>query len=70
VLLTHNSDDFELLHDLVRLVGGHHPGLLIVRKDNDPRRDLNPRRIVRALANLVAANVPTADEYIVLNHWR
>jgi predicted nuclease of predicted toxin-antitoxin system len=70
VLLTHNYDDFQLLHDLVQLVGGHHPGILVVRRDNDRRRDLSARGIVRALRQLIAANVPVADELIILNHWR
>jgi hypothetical protein len=49
VLLTHNYDDFKLLHELVILVRGHHPGLLIVRKDNDLSRDL---RRVESFARL------------------
>ena len=31
VLLTHDHEDFTLLHELVLLAGGHHPGILIVR---------------------------------------
>jgi hypothetical protein len=69
-LLTRNYRDFELLHDLVMAAQGHHPGLLIVRRDNDPSRNLKPRDIVRAVANLLAAGIPIADQYIVLNHWR
>jgi hypothetical protein len=55
VLLSRNHDDFENLHDLVAAVGGHHPGILIVRKDNNPKRDLSFHGIVRAIANLLAA---------------
>jgi hypothetical protein len=69
-LLTHNYDDFKLLHELVILVGGHHPGLLIVRKDNDLSRDLRPRGIVRAIANLVASGLPLPDQLHILNQWR
>jgi predicted nuclease of predicted toxin-antitoxin system len=70
VLLSHNYDDFKLLHDLIMTAGGHHPGLLVVRKDNNPQRDLSPAGIVRAIARLLAAGVPVADTYHVLNHWR
>ena len=70
VLLTRNHDDFKLLHELVLLVGGHHPGILVVYRDNDPKRDLKPRNIVRAIRNLIAAAAPIADELNVLNHWR
>ena len=51
-------------------IGGHHPGVLTVRKDNDPKRDLKPAGIVRALRNLENANAPIADQFIVLNHYR
>jgi Domain of unknown function (DUF5615) len=70
VFLTHNHRDFVFLHELVLESQGHHPGVLIVRRDNDPRRDLSPRGIVRALGNLLAAGIIVADECIVLNHWR
>jgi predicted nuclease of predicted toxin-antitoxin system len=69
-LLTHNYKDFKLLHQLVLLAGGNHPGLLAVRRDNDPTRDLTPKQIVRALRNLIAAGVPIRDELHILNHWR
>ena len=70
VLLTHNHEDYDLLHRLVLFVSGHHPGVWAVRRDNDPTRDMNPRRIVRAIRNLLAAAVPIADQIYVLNHWR
>jgi hypothetical protein len=69
-LLSGNYKDFEHLHDLVLETGGHHLGVLIVRRDNDPRRDLTPRGIVRALTNLLAAGISIADQYVILNHWR
>ena len=59
-----------MLHPLVVGSGGHHAGVLIVRKDNDPKRDLDARGIVRALRKLINAGAPIADELIVLNHWR
>ena len=70
VLLTHNHDDFKRLHELVLLVAGHHPGILVVRRDNDPTRDLRPRGIVRALRNLSASGVSIPDQLHIINHWR
>jgi len=70
VLLTHNYDDFEELHNLVRAAGGHHPGVLTVRRDNNPKRDLDEKGIVRAVGKLLAAGVPVADQFTILNHWR
>ncbi len=70
MLLSHNHDDFQELHDLVIQVQGHHPGILVVRRDNDPKRDLKAAGIVRAIRNLEAAGVPVRDTFHVLNHWR
>ena len=70
VLLTRNHDDFEDLHLLVQATSGKHPGILVVRSDNDPSRDMKDRDIVRAIGNLEGAGVPIANEFHVLNHWR
>jgi predicted nuclease of predicted toxin-antitoxin system len=70
VLLTKNYKDFEELHQLALVLRGHHPGILVLREDNDPRRDLRPAGVVRALRNLLASGQVLADDYIVLNHWR
>ena len=70
VLLTRNHDDFEDLHLLMQAAGGQHTGLLVVRSDNDPSRDMKDRDIARAIANLEGAGVPVANELHILNHWR
>jgi Domain of unknown function (DUF5615) len=70
VLLTRNHDDFKVLHELILLVGGHHPGTFIVRKDNDKKRDMKPHDIVRAIGNLLGAGVPIADGFHILNFYR
>lgn len=70
VLFTHNHEDFELLHELVVGAGGRHPGLLVVRRDNNPKRDLDAKKTVYALRKLLHAGAPVADSVNVLNHWR
>jgi predicted nuclease of predicted toxin-antitoxin system len=70
VCLTRNYRDFEHLHLLILQARGHHPGILVVRRDNDPRRNLSPRDIVRAIRNLEAAGVSLPDRYVILNHWQ
>ncbi len=70
VCLTKNHDDFWILHNLIRQAHGHHPGMMVVRQDNDPSRDLSPKGIVTAIRNLESAGAPMADEFIILNHWR
>ncbi len=69
-IITGNHDHFKDLHWLVVDLKGHHPGVLAVRRDNDPKRDLKPAGIVRALRNLENATAPIADQFIVLNHYR
>jgi hypothetical protein len=68
--LSRNYKDFEELHALVAEAQGQHHGILIVRRENDPTRDLTPKGIVAAIRKLVAAGVPIANECVVLNHWR
>ena len=70
VLLTRNYDDFLELHDVVQATGGHHPGILVVRSDNDPTRDMSDRGIVHAIGKLAAAAVPIGNQLHILNHWR
>ena len=70
VLFTHDHEDFMLLHDLVLLAGGHHPGILVIRLDNDPTRDMSPGAIIHAIHNLTASNLAIPDAVHVLNHWR
>ena len=70
VLLTHDHEGFTLLHELVLLAGGHHPGILILRRDNDPTRTMSPGAIVRAIHNLTASHLLIPDAVQVLNHWR
>jgi hypothetical protein len=68
--VTHNFDDFEDLHDLVIAAGGLHPGILVIRKDNDSARDLSVRGIVNAIRKLEQSGQPIENEYHTLNHWR
>jgi predicted nuclease of predicted toxin-antitoxin system len=70
VCVTKNHDDFWILHNLLKHARGHHPGIFVVRQDNDPSRDLTPKGIVSAIRKLEAAGVPIEDEFIILNHWR
>ena len=68
--LTHNYCDFEDLQNLADAAQGHHPGIMVIRRDSDKRRSMAPHDIVRALSNLEAAGAPVADQYIILNHWQ
>ena len=69
-VLTRDSEDFEDLHDLVMAAGGHHPGVLLVRFDNDPRHNLTDRGIATAIIKLENSGVPIQDRIHVINQWR
>lgn len=69
-LLSHNHHDFEDLHNLLMVAAGHHRGILLVRRDNNPKRDLDERGIVRAIGKLLSAGAPIEDHFHILNHWR
>jgi hypothetical protein len=43
---------------------------LVVRRDDNTKRNLSPRDIVRAIRNLQAAGQPLPDQYIILNNWQ
>ena len=70
VCLSGNHHDFDNLHNLILVARGHHPGILVVRKDNNPKRDLTNPGIVKALEKLLASGAPVADHLNILNHWR
>ena len=70
ILITRNHNDFRILHLLVQATGGQHKGIFVIRRDNDPTRDMKDRDAVRSIANLDAAGVPILNELHILNHWR
>lgn len=70
VLLTQDHEDLLDLPVLVQSVHGQHAGILVVRTDNDPGRDMKDHDVVRAIAHLEAITVPIANEHHILNHWR
>ena len=69
-LQTRNYDDFVELHDVVQAAQGTPYGILVVRLDNDPRRDMTDHGIVNAIGKLESANVPTLNQIHILNHWQ
>ncbi|REJ70999.1 MAG: hypothetical protein DWQ29_24495 [Planctomycetota bacterium] len=69
-LLSRNHDDFFDLHLVVEAAGGSHRGILIIRLDNDPTRDMTPKGIVTALGRLEASGIPVARQFLIVNQWR
>ena len=63
VSLTKDHEDFLELHDVVQAAHGQHPGIIAIRSDNDAKRDMKDRDIVRALGNLERAGVAIQNGY-------
>jgi predicted nuclease of predicted toxin-antitoxin system len=70
IALTSDRDDFRELHELIRTAGGNHHGILVVRYDNDSKRDMKPKHIVAAIGKFVRSGATVVNQVIVLNQWR
>lgn len=70
VFLSHNYKDFDPTHKLVLGCSGVHFGILLVRRDNDPRKSLTHKGIVSAIRNVDLAYTGLSNELITLNDWR
>ena len=55
---------------MILAAGGTHPGILVIRFDNDPKRDMSDWQVARAIANLQSAGLSLENEVYILNHWR
>lgn len=69
-ILTMNYKDFEPLHYLVIGCSGVHRGIILIRRDNDPRKNLTNKGIVSAIAKVERAYPDLGNELITLNDWR
>lgn len=69
-MLTADRNDFAELHQLVLTTGGHHPGIMVVRYDNDAKRDMKPKHIAAAVDRLERSGLDISNQVVVLNHWR
>ncbi|HEY7158829.1 MAG TPA: DUF5615 family PIN-like protein [Gemmataceae bacterium] len=63
VLLSRNYRDFENLHLLVLEASGRHRGILVERFDNDPKHNMTPKEIARAVGNIEASGISLSNEY-------
>jgi hypothetical protein len=70
VLLTADRVDFWDLHAVVVAAGGTHPGILVVRYENDPRRDMKPKHVAAAVTRLERSGTAVASQVVILNPWR
>ncbi len=69
-LLSRNYRDFADLHDVILAAKGEHPGILLIRSDNDRLRDMRPGEIVAAVSKLEKSGLTSRNQLIHLNQWR
>lgn len=70
LLLTHNPSDFHRLHGDWQERGRTHSGIFVIYRDNNVRKDMSYADTVRAIANLIASELPIFNEIHNLNRWR
>jgi predicted nuclease of predicted toxin-antitoxin system len=70
VVLTRDYDDFTDLHDVIIAARGEHHGILLVRFDNDPTKDMKPGGMAAAVERIDASGLPLVNQLFVLNQWR
>ena len=66
MLLTHNCDDFQALHQ----EDPNHPGILAIYQNDVRSKKMSRQAIVKALSNLEAAKIRMANQFISLNQWK
>lgn len=69
-VLTKDRDDYHELHQLVLTCGGRHPGIIVVRYENDTTRDMRTGHIVKAVGKLERSGMSLINEWVILNQWR
>jgi predicted nuclease of predicted toxin-antitoxin system len=65
IVLTRNCRDFEDLHE----ANLNHPGIFVIYQEANPLKKMSRKDIIKAIANLEAAQIPLQNQFISLNHW-
>jgi hypothetical protein len=70
VFLTRNYRDFVPIHDLIAGCSGSHTGIIVIRQDDDPRKNMSPKGIVSAVRRVEHVYSDLGNQLITLNDWR
>jgi hypothetical protein len=70
VFMSYNYRDFKPIHELVVGSGGSHAGIVLIRRENDSRKNMTNKNIIAAIARVELAYADLTDELIILNDWR
>lgn len=69
-VLSGNTGDFEVLHDLTLALRGQHLGILLVYGERDARRQMRAKHIAHALTQLERKQTQLVNALIALNQYR
>jgi hypothetical protein len=70
VFLTKNYRDFVPIHALVIGCTGTHTGIIVIRHEDDRRKNMMPKAIVTAVGKVEQAYPDLTNELVFLNDWR
>lgn len=68
-ILTHNGD-FSIIHKSFLNEKKSHYGIFIVYRYNNPKKDMKPFHIVRAIKNIISLNLPIPNSLYNLNQFK
>jgi hypothetical protein len=70
VFQTRNYTDFDPIHKLIIGCSGVHFGILVIRQENDRRKNMSYKAIVTAIGKVEQAYADLGNELVILNDWR
>lgn len=68
--LTKNYTDFDPIHKLIIGCSGTHTGIIVIRQEDDRRKNMTYKGMVTALGKVEQAYSDFRNELITLNDWR
>lgn len=69
-ILTYNCNDFKALHSDWQTAKKAHSGIFIVYKYNNPKKDMTPAHIAKAIANVLHQGIPIENQLHALNDYK
>lgn len=70
VLLSHNCPDFLQLHQEFHAAGRSHGGIFVIYRSHNPRKDMKPRDILRAIDRIEQSGLQLENGFFKLNEWQ
>jgi len=69
ILFTQNCEDFVSLSESIISNGGKHPGIILLYKNNNQKKDMSNQDIVKAINNLVKMDIAIPNSVHSLNQY-